>query len=114
MSFRLPAGQSLAIIGPSAAGKSTLCKLLLGIWAPTGGKVRIDRADIATWDSEKLGPFIGYLPQDVELFAGSIAEDVYKRQPLSTHAQCQQAAYAYLRQTDGLLSFVNTDAFRYP
>lgn len=76
MSFRLPAGQSLAIIGPSAAGKSTLCKLLLGIWAPTGGKVRIDRADIATWDSEKLGPFIGYLPQDVELFAGSIAENI--------------------------------------
>ena len=76
MSFRLPAGQSLAIIGPSAAGKSTLCKLLLGIWAPTGGKVRIDRADIATWDSEKLGPFIGYLPQDVELFSGSIAENI--------------------------------------
>lgn len=76
MSFRLPAGQSLAIIGPSAAGKSTLCKLLLGIWSPTSGKVRIDRADIATWDSEKLGPFIGYLPQDVELFAGSIAENI--------------------------------------
>lgn len=76
MSFRLPAGQSLAIIGPSAAGKSTLCKLLLGIWAPTAGKVRIDRADIATWNSEKLGPFIGYLPQDVELFSGSIAENI--------------------------------------
>lgn len=76
VSFRLPAGQSLAIIGPSAAGKSTLCKLLLGIWTPTGGKVRIDRADIATWDSEKLGPFIGYLPQDVELFSGSIAENI--------------------------------------
>ncbi len=76
VSFRLPAGQSLAIIGPSAAGKSTLCKLLLGIWTPTGGKVRIDRADISTWDSEKLGPFIGYLPQDVELFSGSIAENI--------------------------------------
>ena len=76
MSFSLPAGQSLAIIGPSAAGKSTLCKLLLGIWAPSAGKVRIDRADIATWDSEKLGPFIGYLPQDVELFSGSIAENI--------------------------------------
>ena len=76
ISFRLPAGQSVAIIGPSAAGKSTLCKLLLNIWEPTSGKVRIDRADIASWDSEKLGPFIGYLPQDVELFAGSVAENV--------------------------------------
>ena len=76
VSFRLPAGQSLAIIGPSAAGKSTLCKLLLSIWTPTAGKVRIDRADIHSWDSEKLGPYIGYLPQDVELFAGSVAENI--------------------------------------
>ncbi|MEG2005314.1 MAG: ATP-binding cassette domain-containing protein, partial [Bilophila sp.] len=76
VSFNLPAGQSVAIIGPSAAGKSTLCKLLLGIWEPSAGKVRIDRADIASWDSEKLGPFIGYLPQDVELFSGSIAENI--------------------------------------
>ena len=76
ISFRMPAGQSLAIIGPSAAGKSTLCKLLLNIWEPTSGKVRIDRADIASWDSEKLGPFLGYLPQDVELFSGSVAENI--------------------------------------
>ena len=76
VSFRLPAGQSLAVIGPSAAGKSTLCKLLLSIWEPTAGKVRIDRADIHSWDSEKLGPHIGYLPQDVELFAGSVAENI--------------------------------------
>lgn len=76
ISFQMPAGQSLAIIGPSAAGKSTLCKLLLGIWIPTAGKVRIDRADISTWDPDKLGPFIGYLPQDVELFSGSIADNI--------------------------------------
>jgi len=76
ISFRMPAGQSLAIIGPSAAGKSTLCKLLLNIWQPTNGKVRIDRADMNSWDSEKLGPFLGYLPQDVELFAGTVAENI--------------------------------------
>ncbi len=76
VSFRMPAGQSMAIIGPSAAGKSTLCKLLLNLWQPTAGKVRIDRADIASWDPEKLGPYLGYLPQDVELFAGSIAENI--------------------------------------
>ncbi len=74
--FTLPAGQSMAVIGPSAAGKSTLCKVLLNIWAPTLGKVRIDGADITTWDMEKLGPNIGYLPQDVELFSGSIAENI--------------------------------------
>lgn len=76
VSFRMPAGQSLAIIGPSAAGKSTLCKLLLNLWKPTAGKVRIDRADIQSWNPEKLGPFLGYLPQDVELFAGTVGENV--------------------------------------
>ncbi|MBO4300900.1 MAG: type I secretion system permease/ATPase [Desulfovibrio sp.] len=76
VSFLMPAGQSLAVIGPSAAGKSTLCKLLLNIWQPTAGKVRIDRADMASWDAEKLGPFLGYLPQDVELFSGSVAENI--------------------------------------
>ncbi|WP_298032640.1 type I secretion system permease/ATPase [uncultured Desulfovibrio sp.] len=76
VSFRMPAGQSLAIIGPSAAGKSTLCRLLLNIWEPDDGKVRVDRADIASWDSERLGPFLGYLPQDVELFSGSVAENI--------------------------------------
>ena len=76
ISLYMPAGQSMAVIGPSAAGKSTLCKLMLGIWPPTMGKVRIDGADIATWDMERLGPFVGYLPQDVELFAGTIAENI--------------------------------------
>jgi PrtD family type I secretion system ABC transporter len=76
VSFALPAGSSLAIIGPSAAGKSTLCKLMLGVWPASMGKVRIDGSDIATWDMEKLGASIGYLPQDVELFAGTIAENI--------------------------------------
>lgn len=76
ISFRMAAGQSLAIIGPSASGKSSLCKLLLNIWQPTAGKVRLDAADIANWDPEKLGPFIGYLPQDVELFAGTLSENI--------------------------------------
>ncbi len=76
MSFRMAAGQSLAIIGPSASGKSTLCKLLLNLWPPTSGKVRLDKADIASWDPEKLGVYLGYLPQDVELFSGSIAENI--------------------------------------
>lgn len=76
ISFDLPAGESLAIIGPSAAGKSTLCKILLGIWPPSTGKVRMDGADMTTWNQEVLGQHIGYLPQDVELFAGTIADNI--------------------------------------
>ena len=76
ISFRLKPGTALAVIGPSASGKSTLCKLLLGIWPLSSGTVRLDGADIASWDSEKLGFYLGYLPQDVDLFAGTVAENI--------------------------------------
>ena len=76
INFSLPAGESLGIIGPSGAGKSTLCRLLLGIWPAAGGAVRLDGADIFTWEQEVLGPFIGYLPQDVELFSATVAENI--------------------------------------
>ncbi|HKL26066.1 MAG TPA: type I secretion system permease/ATPase [Desulfuromonadales bacterium] len=74
--FSLQAGESMGLIGPSGAGKTTLCRLLLGIWPPTAGHVRLDGADISNWDPEKLGPYLGYLPQEVELFAVSIAENI--------------------------------------
>lgn len=76
ISFSLQPGESLGLIGPSGAGKSTLCRLLLGIWPSSAGSVRLDGADIFTWDQEKLGPHIGYLPQDVELFTGTVAENI--------------------------------------
>lgn len=94
VSFALPAGQSMALIGPSAAGKSTLCKLLLGIWQLNGGKVRIDGADLLSWDSEKLGPYIGYLPQDVELFSGSIAENIARMQEVDSEKVLEAAKLA--------------------
>ena len=76
VSFALNPGESLGLVGPSGAGKSTLCRLLLGIWPCSGGKVRLDGADIFSWDQEKLGPHIGYLPQDVELFSATVAENI--------------------------------------
>ncbi len=79
--FDLPAGRSLGILGPSGAGKSSLAKILVGIWAPGAGKIRIDGAEIAQWDMDQLGPYLGYLPQDVELFPGTIAENIARFQP---------------------------------
>ncbi|NHN77246.1 type I secretion system permease/ATPase [Azotobacter chroococcum] len=74
--FVVPAGAVVGIIGPSASGKSTLARALLGVWAPQHGVVRLDGADINNWDKRELGPHIGYLPQDIELFEGSISENI--------------------------------------
>jgi ATP-binding cassette subfamily C exporter for protease/lipase len=76
ISFKLSAGQSLGIIGPSASGKSTLARIITGIWPTVNGKVRLDGADVYTWKKTELGPHIGYLPQNVELFDGSLAENI--------------------------------------
>jgi ATP-binding cassette subfamily C protein len=80
VSFTIPAGTALGIVGPSAAGKSSLARALVGVWPPLVGAVRIDGSDIAHWDRELLGLHIGYLPQDVELFAGTIAENICRFQ----------------------------------
>ena len=76
INFAIPAGTALGIIGPSAAGKSTLARVLLGIWPVMTGAVRFDGADVFQWERERLGPHVGYLPQDVELFDGSISENI--------------------------------------
>ena len=76
LSFAINPGDVVGIIGPSGSGKSTLARLLVGVWPAAVGKVRLDNADIYHWNKDQLGPHIGYLPQDIELFAGTVAENI--------------------------------------
>lgn len=74
--FGLPPGCVLGVVGPSASGKTSLARLLMGIWHPLAGKVRLDGADVHIWNKEELGPYLGYLPQGVELIDGTLAENI--------------------------------------
>ena len=94
MSFSALPGEVLGVVGPSAAGKSTLARLLVGIWPAVKGKVRLDGADIYTWDKTELGPHVGYLPQDVELFDGSVAENIARFGQLDPEAIVRAAQLA--------------------
>jgi len=81
ITFELEAGQGLGIIGPSGSGKSSLVRLLVGVWQPVRGSVRLDGAALDQWASDALGRHIGYLPQDVELLAGTVAENIARFEP---------------------------------
>jgi PrtD family type I secretion system ABC transporter len=81
VNFALSAGQGLGVIGPSGSGKSSLIRALVGVWQPVRGKVRIDGAALDQWSSDMLGRHVGYLPQDVELFTGTVAQNICRFDP---------------------------------
>ena len=76
VSLNIEPGKALGIIGPSGSGKSSLAKAIVGVWPVRSGSVRFDGAEINQWNPEKLGPYIGYMPQDVELFDGTVAQNI--------------------------------------
>lgn len=106
ITFKLDAGDALGVIGPSASGKSTLARAVLGLWPAVSGKVRLDGADIMGWRRSHLGPYLGYLPQDIELFDGTIAENICRFSDPDPEKIVEAAKLAgvhemILRQPDG-------------
>ncbi len=94
LNFAIVPGDVLGIIGPSGSGKSTLARLLVGVWPSAMGKVRLDGADVYQWNKDELGPHIGYLPQDIELFSGSISENIARFGEIDSEKVIQAARRA--------------------
>ncbi|OAT48244.1 type I secretion system ATPase [Proteus hauseri ATCC 700826] len=96
--FSLNSGDVLGIIGPSASGKSSLAKFIVGIWQVKKGTVRLDNADIFQWDKNEVGPYIGYLPQEIALFPGTIAENIARFSKVDPQKVIQAATMAHVHE----------------
>lgn len=98
VSFEVAPGEAVAVIGPSAAGKSTLCRYLVGLEPPAGGTVRLDGIDITHWNPDELGPSIGFLPQEVGLFAGTIRENIARMEEAADQDVLDAARLAHAHE----------------
>jgi len=113
--FQIEAGESLGIIGPSAAGKTSLARAILGVWQLRAGNIRLDGADIGQWDRNELGPYVGYLPQDIELFDGTIAANIcrFSKQDSDKIINASKSAGIHemiLRLPEGYDTIINSNA----
>ncbi len=98
ISFELPAGKALAVVGPSASGKSSLSRLLVGVWRPSQGSVRLDGVEVSDWNHDQLGPHIGYVPQEIEFFEGTVAENIARMGEVDAQAVVHAAQLAGMHE----------------
>jgi ATP-binding cassette subfamily C protein EexD len=114
LSLTIESGDIVGVLGPSGAGKSTLSRALLGIWPCTSGKIRLDGVEVFAWNRDELGPYIGYLPQDIELFEGSISENIARFGDIDPEAVVKAAKMAgvhelILRLPEGYDTVIGAD-----
>ena len=117
VNFELSKGQVLVVLGPSGSGKSSLARLLVGVWPAAHGKIRFDGADIAQWDAAKLGVHMGYLPQDIEMFNGTIAENIARFSEINSEKIINAAVTAnvhelVLQMPDGYETRIGPGAYQ--